>query len=70
MSDINELAQERLKEVLHYGPDTGYFRWKVSIGTQKAGNIAGRLRPDGYIAIKLPDLPFLRWRDHPLDAAP
>ena len=37
-----KLTQERLKEVLHYNPDTGIFIWK------KTGKIAGNMDHKGY----------------------
>ena len=43
------VIQERLKELLEYNPDTGLFIRLVAVGNQKAGNIAGTLRKDGYI---------------------
>lgn len=48
------LAQERLKELMHYNPDTGVFTWlKSRGGAVKAGDIAGVLHHDGYILIKI-----------------
>lgn len=48
------LTQERLKELLHYDPDTGVFTWKASRGRVRAGSVAGS--PDGgrgYIMIRI-----------------
>ena len=37
------LDQARLRELLVYDQDTGDFRWKVSRGRVKAGNLAGSI---------------------------
>ncbi len=45
------LTQERLKEVLHYNPDTGIFTWLVSFNSVLAGQVAGTRKQEGYIRI-------------------
>lgn len=47
------LTQSRLKEIIHYNPDTGVFTWlKSRGGAVKAGDVAGVLHHSGYIIIK------------------
>lgn len=45
------ITQSRLKEVLDYDSDSGFFIWKVSRGSGRAGNVAGYLHTQGYIRI-------------------
>lgn len=48
------MTQERLKELLHYDPETGMFTWKLKrTGGTKAGDIAGAASDRGYIKIKI-----------------
>jgi hypothetical protein len=35
------ITAERLREVLSYDPDTGWFRWRASFKRVRAGQIAG-----------------------------
>lgn len=48
----DELTQERLKQLLHYNPETGVFVWRVDKGRAKAGSVAGTLSR-GYVRIKI-----------------
>ena len=51
---MQELTQERLKELLDYDPDTGVFVWKVRRGgTIVAGSVAGCLHSSGYMHTKV-----------------
>ena len=47
------ISQEQLKELLSHDPVAGGFRWRVTRGGKRAGSIAGRVRPYGYIHIKI-----------------
>ena len=47
------LTQERLKEILHYNPETGVFTNRINRGHVKAGAIAGGFDWEGYLKIKI-----------------
>lgn len=56
------ITQSALKELLHYCPETGIFRWRVSLGTAKAGSVAGYLDGNGYQQIGIQGKPYLAHR--------
>lgn len=48
------LTQERLKELVHYDPETGIFTLLTSRGNKaKVGDIVGHKHTTGYVRIKL-----------------
>ncbi len=51
---IENLTHDRVKEVLHYDPETGKFIWTAKrMGRSASGKLAGSVRPDGYLAIQI-----------------
>lgn len=45
-------TQERLKDLLHYDPDTGVFRWRVTNSNRAvAGTVCRSLNGKGYVQI-------------------
>jgi hypothetical protein len=49
--ELETLTAARLREVLHYDPDTGMFTRKVARGPYCAGEIAGTTSKKGYVSI-------------------
>lgn len=61
----NQVSLERLRELLHYDPDSGSFRWikKPFKGPVSAGDVAGSIHPHGYRTIKIDQVYY---REHRL----
>lgn len=54
MSNTNSLTPERLRELLHYDPETGVFTWIAERRRKvKAGDVAGCKRTGEYIKIRI-----------------
>jgi hypothetical protein len=50
----SHLTQERLREILHYDPERGEFRWLQRMGNRaKIGDIAGSAAEAGYRRIRI-----------------
>ena len=48
------LTQKRLKELLHYDPDTGIFTWKVQASRRThIGDVAGCFDNKGYMIVQV-----------------
>lgn len=57
-----DLTLERLKQLLHYDPETGHFTWKVARRRVVAGDRAGHLGNKGYIEITVEGVQYLAHR--------
>lgn len=48
------LTSERLRELLHYNPETGVFTRRQTVGPKALSNQkAGCMRPDGYLVFRV-----------------
>lgn len=47
------LTQERLKELIHYNPETGVFTWNGRFKGVKKSRVAGCITSQGYVLIRI-----------------
>lgn len=60
---MSELTAERLRELLHYNPETGVFTWRVSNSNRApAGSVAGTAHGAGYRELSLDGGRYLEHR--------
>lgn len=50
---VPKITQEILKEILHYDPDAGIFRWAKTRKKAKSGKVAGYVSARGYVVISI-----------------
>lgn len=48
-----ELTAKRLREVLDYSPETGFFYWRERRGSAAAGSVAGVIAADGARVVRV-----------------
>lgn len=58
----SSLTAERLRELLHYEPETGIFRGRVTSGGRLAGDVAGYCSHSGYVEIRVDRRPYYAHR--------
>jgi hypothetical protein len=52
--EMSVIKYDVVDRLLSYNKDTGYFSWKVSRGTRKAGSMAGCVNPStGYSVVRI-----------------
>lgn len=49
----NKITAKRLRQQVTYDEDTGVMRWKIQKGCKFPGDIAGYLRKDGYVYLRI-----------------
>lgn len=58
----NTLTPPPVRELLHYNPSTGVFKWLAVSVRMRPSGIAGCIKPDGYRQIKINKKTYLAHR--------
>lgn len=58
MAATELLSFAKARDLLDYCHETGVIQWRASIGTARAGNVAGCIGRDGYREIKISGITY------------
>jgi hypothetical protein len=61
-----DITAERLRDLLHYNPDTGLFTWRRSRARKGAGEVAGHVIPLGRTRYVYIGIDYRQYRAHRL----
>lgn len=50
---MSTITQDRLKSLLSYDSETGVFTWRINVSNRLKGTVAGSVRANGYLVIKI-----------------
>lgn len=59
---IEKLLKTNVNELLSYCPSSGKFTWNVKRGCRASGQVAGTIKPSGYVSISIGSKPMYAHR--------